>query len=91
MDVIKSPKFALQIDGVVPTVLLDQVDGANIHLNQESLGTEVLSSKCSSINITLPPNEEAGEEDYKECPLPEQFRTYIKDGAVVNEIVDHAG
>ncbi|EEP78790.1 conserved hypothetical protein [Uncinocarpus reesii 1704] len=90
-DVIKSPKFALQIDGVVPTVMLDQVDGATIYLSQSSLSTELLTSKCSSINVVLPPKEGTEEADDKECPVPEQIRSYIKDGVLVNEIVEHAG
>lgn len=90
LDVIKSPKFALQIDGMVPTVLLDQVDGAAIYLSQQSLGTEVFSSKCSNINVNLPPKE-GTDEDTKECPVPEQIKSYIKNGVLVSEIVEHAG
>ncbi|KAA8651837.1 hypothetical protein EYZ11_004363 [Aspergillus tanneri] len=90
LDVIKSPKFALQIDGVVPTLLLDQVDGAVVYLGQQSLGTEVFTSKCSAINVMLPPKE-GTDEDTKECPLPEQIKTYVKDGVLVSEIVEHAG
>lgn len=90
LDIIKSPKFALQIDGVVPTVLLDQVDGATVYLGQQSLATEVFTSKCSAINIMLPPKE-GTDDDTKECPLPEQIKSYIKDGVLVNEIVEHAG
>ncbi|KAJ6116795.1 hypothetical protein N7512_006520 [Penicillium capsulatum] len=90
LDVIKSPKFALQVDGVVPTVLLDQVDGAAVYLGQQSLGTEVFTSKCSNVNINLPPKE-GTDEDTKECPIPEQIKTYVKDGVLVNEIVEHTG
>ncbi|KAJ5729062.1 uncharacterized protein N7483_003570 [Penicillium malachiteum] len=90
LDIIKSPKFALQIDGTVPTVLLDQVDGATIYLGQQSLATEVFTSKCSAINIMLPPKE-GTDDDTKECPLPEQIKSYVKDGVLVNEIVEHAG
>ena len=90
LDVIKSPKFAIQIDGVVPTLLLDQVDGATVYLGQQSLGTEIFSSSSTSVNVMLPPKE-GTDEDTKECPLPEQFKTYVKDGKVVSEIVDHAG
>ncbi|PWY77454.1 adenylyl cyclase-associated protein [Aspergillus heteromorphus CBS 117.55] len=90
LDVIKSPKFALQIDGVVPTLLLDQVDGATIYLGQQSLATEVFSSKCSAINVMLPPKE-GTDDDTKECPVPEQIKSYVKDGVIVNEIVEHAG
>jgi adenylyl cyclase-associated protein len=90
LDVIKSPKFALQIDGVVPTLLLDQVDGATIYLGQQSLATEVFSSKCTAVNIMLPPKE-GTDEDTKECPVPEQIKSYVKDGILVSEIVEHAG
>lgn len=90
LDVIKSPKFALQIDGTVPTVLLDQIDGATIYLGQQSLATEVFTSKCSAINITLPPKE-GTDDDTKECPVPEQIKSYVKDGVLINEIVEHAG
>ncbi|PGH11114.1 hypothetical protein AJ79_05059 [Helicocarpus griseus UAMH5409] len=90
VDVIKSPKFALQIDGVVPTVLLDQVDGASIYLSEASLNTEMFSSKCSNVNIIVPPKE-ATDDDSKEVPVPEQIRTVIQNGVAVSEIVEHAG
>ena len=90
LDVIKSPKFALQIDGIVPTLLFDLFYGATVYLSQQSLGTEVFSSKSTAVNIMLPPKE-GTDEDTKECPLPEQIKTYIKDGKVVSEIVEHAG
>jgi adenylyl cyclase-associated protein len=90
LDVIKSNKFALQVDGVVPTLLLDQVDGATVYLTPASMNLEVFSSKTSSVNILLPPKENT-DEDTKECPLPEQIKSYIKDGVLVNEIVEHAG
>ncbi|KAF9883720.1 hypothetical protein FE257_003012 [Aspergillus nanangensis] len=90
LDIIKSPKFAVQIDGVVPTLLLDQVDGATVYLGQQSLATEVFTSKSTAVNIMLPPKE-GTDEDTKECPLPEQIKSYIKNGVLVNEIVEHAG
>ena len=95
IDVIKSPKFAIQVDGVVPTVLLDQVDGASIYLSSQSLGTEIFTSKCSSINVVVPPDgsdESGGEEgDSKELMVPEQIRTVIVKGKAVSEVVEHAG
>jgi adenylyl cyclase-associated protein len=93
LDVIKSTRFQLQVDGVVPTVLLDQVDGATIYLGARSLGTEVLSSKCSGVNVVVPAREEGGKEeaDDRECPLPEQIRSVVRDGVVVSEVVEHAG
>lgn len=75
VDVIKCPNFAIQVLGTLPTILLDQVDGATIFLGKESLATEVFSSKCSSVNINLPT-----EEDYSENPLPEQIRSWVQGG-----------
>jgi adenylyl cyclase-associated protein len=89
VDVIKSPNFAIQITGSAPTILLDQVDGASIYLGKSSLSTEVFTSKCSSVNIVMPPVKE--ENDGVEVPLPEQIRTYVKDGKLVSEIVEHSG
>lgn len=86
IDVIKCPNFALQVIGTLPTILLDQVDGATVYLSKDSLATEVFTSKCSSVNINLPT-----EDDYVENPLPEQIRSFVKDGKLVSEIVEHAG
>ena len=89
IDVIKSPNFALQVLGTLPTILMDSVDSAQIYLGKNSMNTEVFSSKCSGINLNIIEGEE---DDYKEVPLPEQIRTYIgKDGKIASEIVEHAG
>jgi adenylyl cyclase-associated protein len=86
VDVIKCPNFAIQVLGTLPTILLDQVDGATIFLSKESLATEIFSSKCTSVNVNLPT-----EEDYRENALPEQIRSVVRDGVLVSEIVEHAG
>ncbi|KAI9718593.1 MAG: hypothetical protein M1812_004044 [Candelaria pacifica] len=91
VDVIKSPNFALQVIGALPTVMLDQVDGATVYLSRDSLGCEIFTSRCTSVNINLPPEGAVGDEDYRECPLPEQIRSIIRGGRLISEIVEHAG
>lgn len=89
VDVIKCPNFALQVQGALPTILMDQVDGAQIYLSKDSMHTEVISSKSSGLNLLLLDGDDG---DYKEVPLPEQLRTYITpQGKVVSEIVEHSG
>jgi adenylyl cyclase-associated protein len=89
VDVIKASNFAMQVMGTLPTILMDQVDGAQIYLGKDSMNTEVFASKCSGINLNIIEGEEG---DYKEVALPEQIRTFIdKNGKVVSEIVEHAG
>ncbi len=89
VDVIKSPRFELQVLGTLPTIMLDQVDGAAIYLSRESLGTEVFTSKCSGINVNLPDGSD--EDGYVERALPEQVRSFIRNGVMASEIVQHAG
>lgn len=90
IDVIKATKFQVQIDGVVPTLLLDQVDGAQIYLSDESIGTEIFTSKCSALNVVIPPQDDE-DDDSKELPFPEQIRSVVRNGILVSEIVEHAG
>ena len=94
VDVVKSSNFALQVLGSLPTVLLDQLDGAQVYLSKESVNTRVFSSKSAGINLNvLAPSGGDGEtEDYKELPLPRQICSYYDErkGELVNEIVDHA-
>lgn len=90
VDVVKAQNFALQVLGTIPTVMMDQVDGAQIYFSKESTATQIFHSKSDGINL----NVIAGpEDDYKEVPLPSQMCTYydVKKGDLVNEIVAHAG
>ncbi|KAK3176530.1 hypothetical protein OEA41_007853 [Lepraria neglecta] len=90
VDVIKCPKFEMQVLGMLPTIMLDQVDGAAIYLNKETLHTtEVYTSKCTGVNINMPGQSE--DEDYVEKPLPEQLKSVVRNGVLTSEIVEHAG
>ena len=79
----------MQVLGTLPTIMLDQVDGAAIYLSRESLRTEVFTSKCSGVNVNLPGRSD--QDDYEERALPEQMRSVVRDGVLVSEIVEHAG
>ncbi|KAI8962172.1 adenylate cyclase associated N terminal-domain-containing protein [Daldinia sp. FL1419] len=90
VDVVKSSNFALQVMGTLPTVLLDQLDGAQVYLSKESSSTRIFSSKSSGININV---VSGPDDDFREIPLPGQICSYYDEakGDMVNEIVDHAG
>lgn len=90
VDVVKSQNFALQVLGSIPTVLMDQIDGAQVYFSKESAATRIFSSKSSGINLNVIAGED---EDYKELPLPAQICTYYDEGKgdLVNEIVSHSG
>ena len=89
VDVIKCPKFEMQVLGTLPTIMLDQVDSASIYLSRASLRAELFTSKCTAINVNLPGATD--DDDYVEKPLPEQIKSVVKNGVLVSEIVEHAG
>jgi adenylyl cyclase-associated protein len=90
VDIVKSQNFALQVMGSIPTVLMDQIDGAQIYFSKESIATKIFSSKSAGINLNV---ISGPDDDYKEIPLPAQICSYYDEekGDVVNEIVSHAG
>lgn len=90
VDVVKASNFALQVMGTIPTVMLDQIDGATIYFSKDSTSTKVFTSKSAGININV---ISGPEDDYKEIPLPSQICSYFDEekGDLVNEIVAHAG
>ena len=90
VDVVKSQNFALQVLGTIPTVLMDQIDGAQVYFSKESASTRIFSSKSAGINLNVVSGED---DDYKELPLPAQICSWYDEGKgeVVNEIVSHAG
>lgn len=91
VDVVKSQNFGLQVLETIPTILLDQVDGAQIYLSKESASARVYSSKSASVNLNVLTGD-GDDADYKELPLPSQICSWWDEakGEVVNEIVSHA-
>lgn len=89
VDVIKSSRFEMQVLGMLPTIMLDGVDGAAVYLSPTSISTEIFTSKCTAINVNLPGRSR--DDDYTEKPLPEQMKSQVVNGTLVTEIVEHAG
>ena len=60
----------------VPTVQIEKTDGCHIYLSKSSLNTEFITSKSSEMTINVP----YGDGEYKEHPIPEQFKTSLQNG-----------
>ncbi|KAF5386785.1 hypothetical protein D9615_001875 [Tricholomella constricta] len=90
ISVTRAPSFVLQITGSAPMVQLDSTDSGQIYLSKNSLGVEITTAKCSSINVSLPVE---GEEEgvFEEQAVPEMLRTTVKDGKLVTGVVEHVG
>uniref|UniRef100_A0A8C6XUR9 Cyclase associated actin cytoskeleton regulatory protein 2 n=1 Tax=Naja naja TaxID=35670 RepID=A0A8C6XUR9_NAJNA len=70
VEVINSKDIQIQVLGKVPTISVNKTEGCHIYLSEESLDCEIVSAKSSEMNILIPVNG-----DYKEFPVPEQFKT----------------
>jgi len=90
VSLTNSPSFALQITGMAPTIQIDSTDSGQIYLSKACLGVEILTAKCSAINVSLPVD---GEEEgiFVERAIPEMLRTTVAGGKLVTSIVEHSG
>lgn len=90
VDVVKSANFALQVMGTIPTVMMDQIDGAQVYFSKESTATKIIHSKSAGINLNV---ISGPDEDYVELPLPGQISSYYdpEKKTLVDEIISHAG
>lgn len=92
LEITSSPSFAVQVLGRVPTVLLDSCDSGQIYLSQESMGAEIVASKCSALNISVPKAGGADDDgELTELALPEQLRFTVANGQLKSEVVAHSG
>ncbi|GAA5848515.1 hypothetical protein JCM8547_004536 [Rhodosporidiobolus lusitaniae] len=90
LSISSSPSFTVQILGKVPTVLLDGCDSGQVYLSKDSLDAEIITAKCSAINVSLPVE---GEEEgvFEEKAVPEQLKTVVVNGKLVTTVVEHSG
>ncbi|KAJ8267282.1 hypothetical protein COCON_G00124540 [Conger conger] len=86
VEIINCKDIKLQVMGTVPTISINKTDGCHVYLSQEALGCEVISAKSSEMNILLPQGD-----DYREFPVPEQFKTVWGGSRLVTEPTEMAG
>lgn len=88
VEIIKSNKFAIQVENSLPQITIDRSDNGTIYLSKDSLGAEIYTSCSTAININLPIGEDG---DFVEQPIPEQLKHSFKDGKIVTTVYEHAG
>jgi adenylyl cyclase-associated protein len=63
-----------------------------VYLSKDYQETDLLTSKCSSINVLTPDSTDAGAEgEFVERPIPEQLLTKFVGGKLVTTAVEHNG
>ena len=88
-EIVNSQSTEAQCTGKCPTFSFDKSDGVQLYLSEEGKGANITTAKSSEMNVLVPKEGEEGE--FSEIPLPEQFISVFKDGALVTEPVGHAG
>ncbi|WRT63497.1 uncharacterized protein IL334_000402 [Kwoniella shivajii] len=89
LSITSSPSFEVQITGTIPTVQIDTTDSGQVYLSKECMETvEIITSKTSSINISVPTGQDG---DFEERPVPEQMKSKVVKGKLITEIIEHAG
>ncbi len=76
VEFINCRSMKAQVLDQVPTIQIEKTDGCHIYLSKTSLNTEFITSKSSEMTINVP----FGDGEYKEHPIPEQFKTQLKGG-----------
>ncbi|XP_003416506.2 adenylyl cyclase-associated protein 2 [Loxodonta africana] len=80
VEVINSKDIQIQVMGRVPTISINKTEGCHIYLSEDALDCEIVSAKSSEMNILIPQDG-----DYREFPVPEQFKTIWDGSKLVTE------
>lgn len=86
VEIINSKGIQLQVLGTVPTISINTTEGCQVYLSKDSLNCDIVSAKSSAMNILVPQDEE-----YREYPVPEQFKTVWDGSKLVTEPTEIAG
>merc|ERR1712083_865084 len=60
VEMVNSDRIKVQIMGAVKSVSIDKCNGVGVYLSKLSLDAQIVSSKSSEMNLTIP--EEGGED-----------------------------
>ena len=89
IEVIKVQNLSLDISGTVSSILLDQIDVGNIIIGKSSENFEIYTSKTSGINVSYGIESADDETSSKEFLIPEQIKSFYKDGKLIAEVVEY--
>merc|ERR1711972_299484 len=76
VELVNCERCQVQTTGKVNSFAIDKCNGVNLYLSKESMGAEIVTSKSSEMNVTIP-DTEGDENDTIELPIPEQFVTKV--------------
>lgn len=87
VEFINCQSVKAQSLGRVPTIAVDKTDGAHIYLSLKSLDVEVVTSKSSEVNVSVPVGSNG---DYREIPVPEQYKSVWNGKSLSTSVIEKA-
>jgi len=84
-EVVNCRSLEVQVIGKVPAIAIDKTSGIQLYLSKDSLESEIITSKSDQMNVLIP----GPDQDMEEKNIPEQYKTTIKNGQLVTEVVAH--
>ncbi|KAG8005208.1 Adenylyl cyclase-associated protein 2, partial [Nibea albiflora] len=87
VEIINSKAIQLQVLGNVPTISINKTEGCQVYLSKDAINCDIVSAKSSEMNIMIPQEDD----EYKEFPVPEQFKTVWDGSKLVTEPTEIAG
>jgi len=90
VEVVNSSKIQLQVNGSVPTISIDKVNGCTVYAQTpESQKVQILSSLSTELNVVTPgPKPDS---DPVESAIPTQYITTFEKGKLVTRCSEHIG
>jgi len=85
VETVNCKSLQIQALGKIPTITIDKTHGGIIYLSKDSLDVEIITSTSSELNVSIPQKND----DQTETPIPEQYKSFIKDGKLHTELVVH--
>ncbi|XP_076066666.1 adenylyl cyclase-associated protein 1 isoform X2 [Oratosquilla oratoria] len=86
LEIVNCQSSKAQVMDKLPTVTIEKTDGCQVFLSKASLATEIVTAKSSEMNIMIP----TASGEFNELPVPEQFKTVIKNNKLVTECTEKA-
>jgi len=87
VEAVNCRSIQVQSLGKIPTITIDKTSGGQIFLSKESLEVEIITSTSSELNVSIPQQND----EVTETPVPEQFKSTVKNGKLHTEHVVHKG
>uniref|UniRef100_A0A914WNB2 C-CAP/cofactor C-like domain-containing protein n=1 Tax=Plectus sambesii TaxID=2011161 RepID=A0A914WNB2_9BILA len=86
VEIINCQSVQVQTLGAMPTLSIQKTDGCQVYLSKEAINAEIVTSKSSEMNILVPTEDG----DFKEFPVPEQYKTVWNGNKLATSVVDIA-